>query len=93
MIKSFRGNNLTELDKEVNAFLEKYGDAKVVSFQAVNSGGAVPKIIYIYIVECEKEIYVNFEELRKKPQFFSEEMQKAIKTWEECGYLDNSKSK
>lgn len=53
MIKSFRGNNLTELDKEVNAFLEKYGNAKVVNFQAVNSGGAVPKIIYIYIVEFE----------------------------------------
>lgn len=54
MIKSFRGNNLTELDKEVNAFLEKHMNAKVVNFQAVNSGGSVSKIIYIYIVEFEE---------------------------------------
>lgn len=62
MIKSFRGNNLTELDKEVNAFLEKYGNAKVVNFQAVNSGGAVPKIIYIYIVEFERTTACDIEE-------------------------------
>ena len=69
MIKSFRGNNLTELDKEVNAFLEKYGNAKVVNFQAVNSGGAVPKIIYIYIVEFGREYDTDFEELKKQYGF------------------------
>lgn len=62
MIKSFRGNNLTELDKEVNAFLEKYINAKVVNFQAVNSGGSVSKIIYIYIVEFEEGTACNIEE-------------------------------
>lgn len=62
MIKSFRGNNLTELDKEVNAFLEGYMNAKVVNFQAVNSGGSVPKIIYIYIVEFEETTACSIEE-------------------------------
>lgn len=66
MIKSFRGNSLTELDKEVNAFLDKYMDAKVVNFQAVNSGGSVSKIIYIYIVEFGREYGAGFEELRKQ---------------------------
>lgn len=72
MIKSFRGNNLTELDKEVNAFLEKYGNAKVVNFQAVNSGGAVPKIIYIYIVEFSREYDLDYEELMKQYGFKGE---------------------
>ena len=66
MIKSFRGNNLTELDKEVNAFLEKYGNAKVLNFQAVNSGSSVSKLIYIYIVEFSREYDSGFEELRKQ---------------------------
>lgn len=62
MIKSFRGNNLTELDKEVNAFLVGHTNAKVVNFQAVNSGGSVPKIIYIYIVEFEEATACSIEE-------------------------------
>lgn len=62
MIKSFKGNSLKELDKEVNAFLEKHMNAKVVNFQAVNSGGSVSKIIYIYIVEFEEATACSIEE-------------------------------
>ncbi len=62
MIKSFRGNNLTELDKEVNAFLERYMNAKVVNFQAVNSGSSVSKIMYIYIVEFGETAACSIEE-------------------------------
>lgn len=65
MIKSFRGNNLTALDKEVNGFLEKCHKAKVINFQAVNSGGSVSKLVYIYIVEISPEYDADFEELRK----------------------------
>lgn len=38
-IKSFRGNSLVELDKEVNSFLREWKTARVINFVATNSGG------------------------------------------------------
>lgn len=52
-IKSFRGNSLVELDKEVNSFLREWETARVINFVATNSGGSVSKLIYIYIVEYD----------------------------------------
>lgn len=62
MIKSFKGNSLKELDTEVNTFLDNNSKAKVIDFQAVNSGGSVPKLIYIYIVEFETATACSIEE-------------------------------
>ena len=66
MIKSFRGNSLVELDKEVNDFLQKHSGAKVINFTATQIHTSVPKIIYIYIVEFGREYDADFEELRKQ---------------------------
>lgn len=52
-IKSFRGNSLVELDKEVNSFLREWETARVINFVATNSGGSISKLIYIYIVEFD----------------------------------------
>ena len=57
MIKSFRGNSLVELDKEVNDFLQKNESARVINFTATQIHTSVPKIIYIYIVEFGKQTY------------------------------------
>lgn len=67
MIKSFKGNSLTELDKEVNAYLNKNPLARVINFSASNSGGSVSKMVYIYIVEfhdliISDELKTNEEE-------------------------------
>ena len=69
MIKSFRGNSLVELDKEVNDFLQKNSGAKVINFTATQIHTSVPKIIYIYIVEFGREYDTDFEELRKQYGF------------------------
>lgn len=69
MIKSFRGNSLVELDKEVNDFLQKNSGAKVINFTATQIHTSVPKIIYIYIVEFGREYDADFEELRKQYGF------------------------
>lgn len=62
MIKSFRGNSLVELDKEVNDFLQKNSGAKVINFTATQIHTSVPKIIYIYIVEFEEITACSIEE-------------------------------
>lgn len=62
MIKSFRGNSLVELDKEVNDFLQKNSGAKVINFTATQTHISVPKIIYIYIVEFEETTACSIEE-------------------------------
>lgn len=54
-VKSFKGNSLSELDKEVNMFLRE-NKGKVIDFQAIVSGGSVQKMVYIYIVEFEETI-------------------------------------
>ena len=69
MIKSFRGNSLVELDKEVNDFLQKNSGAKVINFTATQIHTSVPKIIYIYIVEFGREYDADVEELRKQYGF------------------------
>lgn len=63
-IKSFRGNSLVELDKEVNSFLREWKTAKVINFVATNSGGSVSKVIYIYVVEydLDKESDIKAEQ-------------------------------
>lgn len=68
MIKSFRGNSLVELDKEVNDFLQKNNGAKVINFTATQIHTSVPKTIYIYIVEFEETTACSIEEteLQKK---------------------------
>lgn len=63
MIKSFRGDSLVELDKEVNIFLEKYPKAKVIHFQAVDAARSVSKLIYIYIVEFERDTVCCMEDI------------------------------
>lgn len=62
MIKSFRGNSLVELDKEVNDFLQKNSSAKVINFTATQIHTSVSKIIYIYIVEFEETTACSIEE-------------------------------
>lgn len=62
MIKSFRGNSLVELDKEVNDFLQKNSGAKVINFTATQTHTSAPKIIYIYIVEFEETTACSIEE-------------------------------
>ena len=62
MIKSFRGNSLVELDKEVNNFLQKNNSAKVINFTATQIHTSVPKTIYIYIVEFEETTACSIEE-------------------------------
>lgn len=62
MIKSFRGNSLVELDKEVNGFLQKNNGAKVINFTATQIHTSVPKIIYVYIVEFEDSTACSIEE-------------------------------
>lgn len=62
MIKSFRGNSLVELDKEVNDFLQKNSGAKVINFTVTQIHTSVPKIIYIYIVEFEETTACSIEE-------------------------------
>lgn len=51
MVKSFKGNALKELDVEVNKFLEEHIGSRVINFVATQNFGAVPKPVYIYIVE------------------------------------------
>lgn len=51
MVKSFKGNALKELDEEVNKFLEEHTGSRVINFVATQNFGAVPKPVYIYIVE------------------------------------------
>lgn len=63
MIKSFRGNSLVELDKEVNEFLQKNSGAKVINFTTTQIHTSVPKIIYIYIVEFEETTACSIEEI------------------------------
>lgn len=55
MVKSFKGNDLVELDKKVNKFLGEHNKSKVINFVATQNFMAVPKPVYIYIVEYEEE--------------------------------------
>lgn len=70
-IKSFRGNSLVELDKEVNSFLREWKTAKVINFVATNSGSSISKLIYIYIVEFEETTACNIEETEFQKKYGS----------------------
>lgn len=70
MIKSFKGNSLTELDKEVNAYLNKNPLARVINFSASNSSGSVSKMVYIYIVELHDLIIPDELKTNREEPYF-----------------------
>lgn len=65
MIKSFKGNSLVELDKELNLFISDKINANIVNFTATQINN-VPRMVYIYVVEYEENnemVLINKSEL------------------------------
>lgn len=65
MIKSFKGNSLVELDKEVNLFISDKINANIVNFTSTQINN-VPRMVYIYVVEYEENnemVLINKSEL------------------------------
>lgn len=56
MIKSFKGNSLVELDKEVNSFIADKFNVSIINFTATQINLPVPKMIYIFVVEYEEKM-------------------------------------